>query len=149
MAYARALRASDWFGWWLGRPAPRYSDARVAPLPERVAGDTDDTVTAYVATIARYERGHFTFDPPRSPLHAFAVALRTILLDRPIRYEPLARVYTSSPTTIRALFKQRKRWNAARIELTMRFSRFSPSVIRSSRAGAKDMARSTAWGVCR
>jgi len=32
-------------------------------------------------------------------------------------------VYTSSPTTIKALYKQRRRWNTSRIELTGRFWR--------------------------
>jgi hypothetical protein len=49
--------------------------------------------------------------------------LRSLLVDRPIHYEPLARVFTSSPTTVQSLFKQRKRWNCSRIELTLRFWR--------------------------
>jgi cellulose synthase/poly-beta-1,6-N-acetylglucosamine synthase-like glycosyltransferase len=49
--------------------------------------------------------------------------LRGMLLDRAIKYEPEARVYTSSPTTIKALYKQRRRWNTSRIELTGRFWR--------------------------
>jgi hypothetical protein len=120
MGYTRTLRTRHWLGWWLGIDPPKFSATRVEPLPELVAGDTDDTVTAYVATIARYDNGAFTFDPPRSPLHAFASMLRTLFVDRPIQYEPLARVYTSSPTTIKSLFRQRKRWNSSRIELTQR-----------------------------
>src|SRR5262249_22967917 len=96
---------------------------RAAPIPELVAGDTDDTVTAYVATIARYQNGTFTFDAPRTPLHALYYMLRSLFVDRPIRYEPMAKVYTSSPTTVQSLFKQRKRWNSSRIELTLRFRR--------------------------
>ncbi len=49
--------------------------------------------------------------------------LRSIFVDRALRYEPEARVYTSSPTTIKALFKQRRRWNSSRIEVTGRFWR--------------------------
>ena len=49
--------------------------------------------------------------------------LRGLFLERAIQYEPEARVFTTSPTTIRALMKQRKRWNTARIELTGRLWR--------------------------
>jgi cellulose synthase/poly-beta-1,6-N-acetylglucosamine synthase-like glycosyltransferase len=123
LAFDRTLRPRHWLGWWLGRPPPRFSDSRVEPLPERVAGDTDDTVTAYVASLVRWEGGRFTFDPPRTPLHAAWYLLRSLLVDRPIQYEPRARVYTSSPATARALFRQRRRWNTARLELTMRLVR--------------------------
>jgi cellulose synthase/poly-beta-1,6-N-acetylglucosamine synthase-like glycosyltransferase len=123
MGYLRTLRTSHWLRWWLGAEAPRFSDTRAQPIPELVAGDTDDTVSAYTATLVRYEHGRFVFDPPRTPWHAFYYMLRGLLLDRAIKYEPEARVYTSSPTTIKALYRQRKRWNTARIELTGRFWR--------------------------
>jgi cellulose synthase/poly-beta-1,6-N-acetylglucosamine synthase-like glycosyltransferase len=123
MGYLRSLRRSHWLRWWLGVEAPKFSGSRVAPIPELVAGDTDDTVTAYAASLVRYEKGRFSFDPPRTPWHAFLYMLRGLLLDRAIKYEPEARVYTSSPTTIKALFKQRRRWNTSRIELTGRFWR--------------------------
>jgi cellulose synthase/poly-beta-1,6-N-acetylglucosamine synthase-like glycosyltransferase len=123
MGYMRTLRRSDWFAWWLGTPAPSFSESAAPPIAELVAGDTDDTVSAYAASLVRYENGRFTFDPPRTPLHALYYMLRGLFLDRGIKYEPEARVYTSSPTTIKALFKQRKRWNTARIELTGRFWR--------------------------
>jgi cellulose synthase/poly-beta-1,6-N-acetylglucosamine synthase-like glycosyltransferase len=123
MGYMRTLRTSHWLRWWLGAPAPKFSESRAQPIPELVAGDTDDTVSAYTATLVRYENGRFCFDPPRTPLHAFVYMLRGLLIDRAIKYEPDARVYTSSPTTIKALFRQRRRWNTARIELTGRFWR--------------------------
>jgi hypothetical protein len=123
MGYMRTLRTSDWLRWWLGAPAPNFSDSRAGPIPELVAGDTDDTVSAYTATLVRWENGRFCFDPPRTPLHAFKYMLQGLLLDRAIKYEPEARVYTSSPTTIMALYRQRRRWNTARIELTGRFWR--------------------------
>lgn len=123
MGYMRTLSTSDWLRWWVGVEAPRYSNSRAKPIAELVAGDTDDTVSAYAATIARYQNGRFCFDPPRTPLHALWYMLRDLLIDRAIKYEPEARVYTSSPTTIKALAKQRKRWNTARIELTLRFWR--------------------------
>lgn len=121
MGYMRTLRRSHWLWWWLGRAAPAFSQSKAAPIPELMAGDTDDTVTAYAAVIARYRDGHFSFDPPRTPLHAFGYMLRSLFIDRALHFEPEARVYTSSPTTVRALFKQRKRWNSSRVELTGRF----------------------------
>ena len=121
MGYMRTLKARHWFGWWLGVMPPTFSDSSAEPIPELMAGDTDDTVTAYTALIARYEDGHFTLDPPRTPLHAFYYLLRALFVDRALQYEPGARVFTSSPTTVKALMKQRKRWNTSRIELTGRF----------------------------
>jgi len=47
--------------------------------------------------------------------------LRSLFIDRPLHFEPEAHVFTSSPTTVKALFKQRKRWNSSRVELTGRF----------------------------
>jgi hypothetical protein len=123
MGYMRTLQPAHWRAWWLGVAPPKFSESRAAPIAELVAGDTDDTVSAYAATLVRYENGRFSFDPPRTPLHAFYYLLKSLLLDRGIKYECEARVYTSSPTTIKALFKQRKRWNTARLELTGRFWR--------------------------
>jgi hypothetical protein len=149
MGYMRTLRRRDWLKWWLGFAPPAFSTSPAAPIPELLAGDTDDTVSAYMAIIARYQHprnpqtgseppamgsveqrstspdaiGKFVFDPPRTPLHAFLYMLRVVILDRALRYEPEARVYTSSPTTIKALFKQRRRWNSSRIEVTGRFWR--------------------------
>jgi len=123
MGYLRTLRTRDWLKWWVGVVPPKFSESLAPPIPELVAGDTDDTVTAYAASIARYENGRFTFDPPKTPLHALCSMMRAIFVDRALHYEPNARVFTSSPTTVRALLKQRKRWNTSRIELTGRFWR--------------------------
>lgn len=121
MSFMRTLRLRDWLMWWLGRPLPSFAQSPVSPVPELLAGDTDDTVMAFMSVLATRHAGHFSFEPPRTPLHALAGMLRLMLIDRGIRYEPAARVYTSSPTTVKSLFKQRKRWNAARIEVTGRF----------------------------
>lgn len=121
LGYSRTLRTRHWLAWWLGAPAPRFSESTAAPIPELMAGDTDDTVTAYAATIARYEGGRFTLDPPRSPLHALYYLLRMVFVDRPLQFEPDAHVLTSSPTAMKTLFRQRKRWNSSRVELTGRF----------------------------
>lgn len=123
MGYMRELRTGDWLAWWIGEPAPKFSESSAAPIPELLAGDTDDTVTAYMATLARYENGHFTFDPPETPLHALYFLFRSYFVDRALHYEPDAHVFTSSPTSVKTLFKQRKRWNSSRVELTGRFWR--------------------------
>jgi hypothetical protein len=123
MGYMRTLRARDWLRWWLGGAPPSFETSRAAPIPELMAGDTDDTVSAYMAILARWKNGRFTVEPPRTPLHALVYMLRSIFVDRALRYEPEARVYTSSPTTVKALFKQRRRWNCSRIEVTGRFWR--------------------------
>jgi cellulose synthase/poly-beta-1,6-N-acetylglucosamine synthase-like glycosyltransferase len=123
LGYLRTLRARHWLRWWLGVEPPRFSRSSAGPIPELIAGDTDDTVTAYTAAIARWRDGHFTFDAPRTPAHALFYMVRTLFVDRPIAFEPSAKVFTSSPTTLRSLMKQRRRWNCSRIELTGRFFR--------------------------
>ncbi|MBS2016388.1 MAG: hypothetical protein JST00_26120 [Deltaproteobacteria bacterium] len=123
MGYMRTLRTRDWLAWWVGVQPPKFSESDAEPIPALMAGDTDDTVTAYAAVIARWENGHFTFDPPRTPLHALYYLLRSYFIDRALHFAPEAKIYTSSPTTVRALFKQRKRWNSSRVELTGRFWR--------------------------
>jgi hypothetical protein len=121
LGYSRTLKRTHWYRWWLGQAPPKFSESSAAPLPELMAGDTDDTVTAYLATLARWKDGHFVFDCPRTPLHAFLYMLVGIFIDRPIWFEPEAKVFTSSPTTVKSLFRQRKRWNSSRIELAGRF----------------------------
>jgi len=121
MGYLRTLRTRDWLAWWVGVAPPKFSESTAAPIPELMAGDTDDTVTAYAAVIARWDNGAFTFDPPRTPLHAFYHLLRGYFVDRALKFEPRAHVFTSSPTSVKTLFKQRKRWNSSRVELTGRF----------------------------
>lgn len=123
MGFMRTLRLRDWARWWVGLGAPKFSESKAAPIAELLAGDTDDTVSAFLAVIARWENGRFTLDAPRTPLHAAYFALRSFLFDRALRFEPEARVYTSSPTTLGSLWRQRVRWNTARIEVAGRFSR--------------------------
>jgi hypothetical protein len=123
MGYMRTLRPRHWLKWWLGCAPPSFAASAAAPVPELLAGDTDDTVSAYLAIISRWKAGRFSLELPRTPLHAFLYMLQAIFIDRALRYEPEARVYTSSPTTIKALFKQRRRWNSSRIEVTGRFWR--------------------------
>lgn len=122
MGFMQTLTRRDWARWWVGCAPPKFSESKVAPIPELLAGDTDDTVSAFLAIIARWEDGHFTLDAPRTPLHALYYMLRSFFIDRALRYEPEARVYTSSPTTLKSLWKQRVRWNTARLEVAGRFA---------------------------
>ncbi len=123
MGFMKTLGRRDWIKWWFGAAPPKFSESKVAPIPELLAGDTDDTVSAFLAIMARWENGRLTLDAPRTPVHAFYYMLRTVLFDRGLRYEPEAHVYTSSPSTIGSLWRQRMRWNASRIEVVGRFSR--------------------------
>jgi cellulose synthase/poly-beta-1,6-N-acetylglucosamine synthase-like glycosyltransferase len=121
LGYLQTLRREHWLLWWLGDAPPSFVSSRAPALPELMAGDTDDTVTAYVATLARADgKGGFSLEAPRTPLHALWQMLLRVTIERPLKYEPKARVYTSSPDTAKALFKQRRRWNASRLELTLR-----------------------------
>ena len=121
MGFMQTLKLTDWLKWWVGFAPPKFSESKAAPIPELMAGDTDDTVSAFTAILARWENGRFTLDAPRTPLHALYYFARSFLFERALRYEPEARVYTSSPTTIKTLWKQRVRWNTARIEVAGRF----------------------------
>ncbi len=123
MGFMASLKTTDWLKWWFGCAPPKFSESKAAPIPELLAGDTDDTVSAFLAVAARWENGRFTLDAPRTPLHALYFMLRSFLVDRALRFEPEARVYTSSPSTLKSLWKQRVRWNTARVEVAGRFSR--------------------------
>lgn len=123
MGFMRTLRVTDWVKWWFGVPPPKFSESEATPIPELLAGDTDDTVSAFLAVMARWDGRRFTLDAPKTPLHALYYMLRSFFFDRALRYEPEARVYTSSPTTFRTLWRQRVRWNTARIEVAGRFAR--------------------------
>lgn len=120
LGYSRTLERRHWWNWWRGIAPPMFSTSRAPELPELMAGDTDDTVTAYISTLTRYRDGRFIFDPPRTPIHALWDAIVALLIDRPLRYEPRAKVFTTSPMTFKSLFKQRKRWNSCRVELAGR-----------------------------
>ncbi|MDP9035000.1 MAG: hypothetical protein M3O50_09340 [Myxococcota bacterium] len=123
MGFMQAIRFVDWLKWWVGFPPPRFSKSVEAPLPEALTGASDDTCIAFLASIARWKDGKLVFDAPRTPLQAFGHLIVSFFFERSHDYEPEARVYTYSPSTIKGLWTQRVRWNASRFECAGRFWR--------------------------
>jgi hypothetical protein len=108
------LRVVDWMKWWLGAPPPRFDTTRVEALPEAMTGMGEDTWMSWLALAGRMENGRVSLALPRTPAHALWYAFVGFFA-RPFRYDPHAKIYTTTPTTIRALFVQRVRWNVSRI----------------------------------
>ena len=121
----------DWMKWWLGFPPPRFSEFRGAPLPEAMTGPGDDTWMGWFACCCDRKDGRVSVDFPRTPLHAFGAAVLQYL-SRPVSYDPLAKVYSRTPTSARALFKQRLRWNSSRMQDLLRHG---PSLLYHWKAG--------------
>lgn len=119
--FMQSLRARDWLGWWLGFGAPRFSQYRGAPLPEAMCGPGDDTWLAWLAATADWRDGEIQFDAPRTPLHAVG-RLLLWYVSRPVTYDPLAKVFTKTPSKARALYKQRLRWNSSRVQDVKRWA---------------------------
>jgi hypothetical protein len=118
-AFMQQLRLRDWIKWWFGVAPPRFSEFRGQPLPEAMTGPGDDTWMGWFACCCHYKDGRFSADFPRTPLHALAAAVLQYV-SRPVAYDPLAKVYSKTPTTVRALFKQRLRWNSSRMQDLLR-----------------------------
>jgi hypothetical protein len=112
-AYLRSLTLGDWLRWWLGVAPPSYAASRVTPLPEAMTGPGDDTYLTWLAMMGSWRRGALSLELPRSPLHALG-RLCVDWVFRPLAYDARASIHTSSPTTVRGLFKQRVRWNGSR-----------------------------------
>ncbi|MBX3270270.1 MAG: hypothetical protein KF729_08410 [Sandaracinaceae bacterium] len=121
--FMQTLTLRDWLRWWIGHAPPSFEAARrrLAPLPEGVAGMGDDTWITWLAMAARVRDDRTVdFELPRTPAHAAWRALVTYFA-RPFRYDARAKIYTSTPTTVRGLFKQRMRWNVSRIWTVQRW----------------------------
>lgn len=123
MGFMQSLRFVDYVKWWFGYAPPRFSDSNAPSLPEALTGASDDTCMAFLASIASWKDGKLVFDAPRTPLHACWRFIRGYFVERSHDYEPEARVFTYSPTTVGGLWKQRVRWNSSRVECAGRFWR--------------------------
>jgi hypothetical protein len=113
--FMQTLRWTDYVRWWFGCGAPKFSQFRGDRLPEAMAGPGDDTWIAWLAVTASWKDGHLSVDAPPTPVHAFVRAIAAYF-SRAVNYDPLAKVYTKTPTTAKALFKQRLRWNSSRLQ---------------------------------
>lgn len=123
--YARFMQTltwRDWLKWWVGCPPPRFSAFRGRPLPEAMTGPGDDTWMGWLAATATWKNGRLSFDAPRTPLHALGRMVMSYFA-RALTYDPLIKVYSKTPTTARALFKQRLRWNSSRVQDLKRWFR--------------------------
>jgi hypothetical protein len=121
MRFMQGIRVRQMVRWWLGGGPPRFSASDAAPLPEALTGASDDTCMGFLASMATWRNGRLSLDAPPTPLHAIGRLVRQLFCERSHGYEPEARVYTYTPTTIKALWVQRVRWNSSRFECTGRF----------------------------
>ena len=113
-SFLNTLKWIDWVKWWFGAPPPRFDVSALESLPEAMTGMGEDTWMSWLAIAARFERGKITVGFPRTPAHALWYALVGFFA-RPFRYDPQAKIYTTTPTNLKSLFSQRVRWNVSRI----------------------------------
>lgn len=112
--FIQSLRYRDILRWWLGLGAPHFDPRAVEPLPEALTGEGDDAWMTWLATCAEWRDGRISIQFPRTPWHALGRLIKRYFV-RVLRYDAEAKVYTRSPDKVRALFKQRLRWNGSRI----------------------------------
>jgi hypothetical protein len=123
MGFMKTIRLRDWLAWWVGRAPPSFARSMADPCPEALTGASDDTCISFIASMATWRDGQLSLEAPRTPLHAFARLVRSYFFERSHDYEPEARVYTYTPSTLKGLWKQRVRWNSSRFECAGRFWR--------------------------
>lgn len=123
MGFMQTVTYSQWFRWWLGAAPPSFMKGTWPSMPESLTGASDDTCMAFLASMATWQDGKLSLDAPRTPLHSFGRLLRSFFIERSHSYEPEARIYTFTPSTIKGLWVQRVRWNSSRFECTGRFWR--------------------------
>jgi hypothetical protein len=119
--FLQSLRWADWVKWWFGFAPPRFSEYGGAPLVEAMTGPGDDTWMTWLACSGTWKNGRISFDFPRTPLHALGRML-SAWVSRPLAFDPLAQVFTKTPTTAKGLFDQRLRWNSSRMQDIKRWS---------------------------
>jgi cellulose synthase/poly-beta-1,6-N-acetylglucosamine synthase-like glycosyltransferase len=137
--FIQSLRLVDWLKWWIGFPPPRFSEFKGEPLCEAMAGPGDDTWMTWMASSGTWKDGRICFDFPRTPLHAFVRAVLQYL-SRPLAFDALAKVFTKTPTNVRALFRQRLRWNSSRVQ---DLQRWFPALAYHWQVGASVLISST------
>lgn len=113
-AFMQSLTLKDHLRWWLGARPPRFDEMAHEPIPEAMTGEGDDAWMTWFASSAVWKNDQISLDFPRTPLHAFLRMIRFYFF-RPLDYDPKAQVFTSTPTSVKGLFKQRLRWNGSRI----------------------------------
>lgn len=123
MSFLRTVRLSHWAKWWMGAAPPRFSDSLEPPAAEALTGASDDTCMAFLASMATWKSGKLSLDAPRTPLHALGRLVMSFWIERSHMYEPEARIYTFTPSSVKGLWVQRVRWNSSRFECAGRFSR--------------------------
>lgn len=119
-AFMQTITIRDWLAWWIGAAPPSYAACDVEDLPEATTGPGDDTWVTWLSFCCRWEAGKPTLELPRTPAHALFYLVRSYFF-RALAFDPEARVYTKTPTTVKALFKQRVRWNTSRISVIHRW----------------------------
>ncbi len=123
MGFMQTVTYSQLIRWWLGAAPPSFMQGTWPSMPEALTGASDDTCMAFLASMATWNNGKLSLDAPRTPLHAFGRLLRSFFIERSHSYEPEARIYTFTPSSIKGLWVQRVRWNSSRFECTGRFWR--------------------------
>jgi cellulose synthase/poly-beta-1,6-N-acetylglucosamine synthase-like glycosyltransferase len=121
MGYLQRIKLVDFFKWWVGVPCPTYKGHEEKPLAESLGGNTDDTAVSIVLSITSWRNGKLVFEQPRTPLHAFGRMLWAWFVERSLDYDPDAKVWTYTPSTIKGLWSQRTRWNSCRVECAGRY----------------------------
>lgn len=121
MGFMKTLTPGQWLRWWVGAPPPQFETSTAPPLPEALTGASDDTCISFIAAMSTWRNGRLVLEAPRTPLHALGRMVRSYLWERSPDYEPEARVFTFTPSTLRTLWVQRVRWNASRFECGYRF----------------------------
>jgi hypothetical protein len=119
--FMMTIRLRDWILWWFGRAPPSFSRSAAAPLPEALTGPSDDTCISFLAQMSTWRNGNLSLEAPATPLHAFGRLIRAYFWERTVDYAPEGRIFTYTPSTIKALWIQRVRWNASRFECSYRF----------------------------